>query len=327
MTRTTLFAGMLLLSAGCALAAAPKNVPDSAIAEVIRRGDLVTLAGDGLHGATTDPFVRVMAVPEDDSHKWFISIVTSPGCQACESLKAAWKTSPHLLAFARPDDAKESWAHWGVYRSDDATQSWRWKNLRISAYPTILIQPPRNRQYGDPATVVMQRTGYDGDPRKLARDMSAAIRRYVEKVSQSVPAQPDSITGNRQAAADGQTVSDEAPPFSTTSADADELPPGAYVPRDPVVIPPASASTFPPDSDPSLLESLGDVLASRSMPSVLLIVLIGVQIWRAFRRAAKQPLLLDDDSFERLRQLIVEPHGTARHRGERANGPAEADSA
>ena len=80
---------------------------------------------------------------------------------------------------------------------------------------------------------------------------------------------------------------------------------GNYVPRDPVVIPPASASTFPPDSDPSLLESLGDVLASRSMPSVLLIVLIGVQIWRAFRRAAKQPLLLDDDSFERLRQLIV----------------------
>ena len=98
------------------LAASPKDVPDSAIAEVIRRGDLVTLAGDGLHGATTDPFVRVMAVPEDDSHKWFISIVTSLGCQACESLKAAWKTSPHLLAFARPEDAKESWAHWGVYR-------------------------------------------------------------------------------------------------------------------------------------------------------------------------------------------------------------------
>ena len=151
----------------------------------------------------------------------------------------------------------------------------------------------------------MQRTGYDGDPRKLASDMSAAIRRYVEKVSQSLPAQPDSITGNRQAAADGQTTSDDTPPFPQTSIDADELPLGAYVPYEPVVIPPASESTFPPDSDPSLLESLSAVLASRSMPSVLLIVLIGVQIWRAFRRAAKQPLLLDDDSFERLRQLIT----------------------
>ena len=78
-----------------------------------------------------------------------------------------------LRAFANPDDPKESWAHYRVYRSDDTTQSWRWKNLRISGYPTILIQPPRNRQFGDPSTVVMQCAGYEGDAKQLSGAMSS----------------------------------------------------------------------------------------------------------------------------------------------------------
>ena len=68
------------------------------------------------------------------------------------------------------------------YRSDDTTQSWRWKNLRISGYPTILIQPPRNRKFGDPSTVVMQCAGYEGDAKQLSGAMSTAIRKYVERV-------------------------------------------------------------------------------------------------------------------------------------------------
>jgi len=119
-------------------------------------------------------------VPEDDSHKWSISVITSPGCAACNKLQADWKTSTYLLAFANPEDAKQSWAHYRVYRSDDVPQGWRWKAIRIASYPTILVQPPRNRRYGDPATVVMQVTGYDGDAKQLATAMSSAIRKYVE---------------------------------------------------------------------------------------------------------------------------------------------------
>lgn len=298
-----------LLVLCAAQACAQTNVPDSAIAEVIRRGDLVTHTGEGLHGSTADKFAEVMTVPEDDSHKWFISIITSPNCAACDKLKADWKTSTYLLAFANPDDAKQSWAHYRVYRSDDPTQGWRWKAIRIASYPTILIQPPRNRRFGDPGTVVMQVTGYDGDAKQLATAMSAAIRKYVEKVTQPNRTDKARTAGNQQALPDAQPAIGYDPPFTPITPSVDVPVINPLQPNQPVVIPPIVQPLVQPQVTPSILsllfQALGGTLASQALPSLLLMVLIGVQIWRAFRKSTNQPLLLSDEAFERIRQLIL----------------------
>jgi hypothetical protein len=80
-------------------------------------------------------------------------------------------------------------------------------------------------------------------------------------------------------------------------------------PNQPVVIPPNVQPLVQPQVTPSILsllfQALGGTLASQALPSLLLMVLIGVQIWRAFRKSTNQPLLLSDEAFERIRQLIM----------------------
>lgn len=305
MKRMMLLLRITLLTLCSSLAFAQTDVPDSAIAEILRRGDLVTRTGDGLHGSAADQFAQAMAVPEDDSHKWFISVITSPDCQACDKLKADWKTSAVLRAFANPDDPKESWAHYRVYRADDTTQNWRWKNIRISGYPTILIQPPRSRQYGDPSIVVMQCAGYDGDAKRLSGAMSSAIRKYVEKVTKNRRAPSVSVDGNRQAPDEVSQATGYDPPFTPIPPDVDVPPVTPFLPNQPVVIPPAPQPQVTPNVLSLLLQAIGGTLASQALPSLLLMVLIGVQIWRALRKATGQPLLLDDEAFERVRQIVL----------------------
>ena len=68
-------------------------------------------------------------------------------------------------------------------KTKSLAQDWRWKQIKIEGYPTVLIQPPINGQYGDPATVVFQQTGYDGDAEKLSNRMTVATRRYVDSLA------------------------------------------------------------------------------------------------------------------------------------------------
>jgi hypothetical protein len=102
-------------------------------------------------------------------------------CAPCERLKADWKTSQHLLALADPDNPKRSWAHYQVYPREDKSQAFRFEGIKVTSYPTVIVQPPRNGKYGDPKTVVYQ-GGYGGDPEKLARQITDAVRRYVSRV-------------------------------------------------------------------------------------------------------------------------------------------------
>jgi hypothetical protein len=77
------------------------------------------------------------------------------------------------------------------------------------------------------------------------------------------------------------------------------------VPDVPVVIPPAPQPQGTPSVALLLVQAIGGTLASQALPSVLLIVLIGVQVWRALRKSTGQPLLLDDEAFEQVRQLLL----------------------
>lgn len=167
-----------LLFAAVAAAAAPQPEIDSA--EIMRLGDMVQHVGGGIRQEPTDRFVEAMAVPASDADRWFISVLTMQGCAPCEKLKAAWQSDEWLRSLADPHDPRKSWAHLTWYSREDKSQAFRFENLKVSSYPTIIVQPPRTGRYGDPSTVVYQ-GGYGGDPEKLARQITDAIKLYVQK--------------------------------------------------------------------------------------------------------------------------------------------------
>ena len=149
--------------------------------EVIRRGDLVEYISGNI--SSTNGITQAMEMPEDDSDKWFVSLVGQKGCSACIQLKGDWIQSDYLRSIAVPGSPKLSWAHFNYYDYNDASQSWRWKNIDFRGFPSIIIQPPRNKDYGPVKDIVFFQAGYDGDPEKLTRKMIDAIKLRIEKFS------------------------------------------------------------------------------------------------------------------------------------------------
>ena len=295
---------LLLLFAATTFAQELKDVPDVAQQEIDRRGNFVERI-DGYRNDVTDVIAEALRPPADDSYKWFISVVATRNCQYCEALKRDFSASPHLRPFVNAEDHQQSWAHFNVYSINDETQSWRWEGIRLSGFPTLIIQPPRDGRYGDPKTLVWQKTGYDGDPQKLAGEIRNAIVRYVGNYNQ----QPRR-NGIGQA---GEPVEQEArryePPFSPPP----RAEPNPYVAPQPYPIdfpPIPQPPTLQPTINPfSLLASLiGSLLGSGGMTNLLLLVLAAFALIRTFRKATGQKLLLDDAAYqnvvETLKKLI-----------------------
>lgn len=190
---------MKRLIAVLCLLAVPVYAQQVDTGEVLRRGDMVQRVDgsirQGWQATAADRYTEAMAMPKDDNDKFFISVLTYKGCAACVRLeKTDWPDCQKLLALADPADSKESWAHLGFY---DMNPKSRQENRElfqpvydekgklltgvvVKAYPTILVQPPSNGDYGDPNTPVF-RCVYGGDPNELADDIGMAIELYIEK--------------------------------------------------------------------------------------------------------------------------------------------------
>jgi hypothetical protein len=196
----------LVLFGAATAQAAPPEVERQ---EVLRLGNHVQLI-DGHRSAADDAFVNVMGPPADDNQKWFVTVISTKGCGACTRLKSDLATSPYLRALVNADNPKESWSHFNAYLNEDRSQQFRWQNIKLGGFPTILVQPPLNKKYGDPATVVFQQTGYDGNGQRLAAKITAAIKTYLSKRVQAAPHRP---AGHRQQVpvADGDPIGVDPP--------------------------------------------------------------------------------------------------------------------
>lgn len=294
---------LIVLSLLLAARAVPAQAPPSEVdrAEVLRLGDMVQHV-NGLGQADAGAYVDAMGPPANDGDKWFVSVVTMRGCAGCERLKRDWTTSPWLLALANPANPGQSWAHFNVYDKDDQSQAFRFKSLRITVYPTIVVQPPRSGKYGDPATVVFQGT-YTGDPQRLARDISNAIRRYLARLLA-----PDAEGGHGQLAAD--------PPWQPVPK-ADPTQPGpypAFPPFDPTIPPAPPAPTpapvptptpapapAPPAATPSILTLL---MTGLSGPAAFALGYAVLMYVRSRRQAAGKQPLLDQASLDKVLALL-----------------------
>ncbi len=248
-------------------------------AEIIRLGDMVQRVDGYRYGQSAeDAVIEAMQPPASDADKWFISVIVSKSCTACQRLKADWANDPSLLALADPGDPKRSWAHYNVYYHEDESQAWRWDDITITAYPTILVQPPRSQAYGDPATVVYQGT-YDGKPQALAADMAQAIRQYVAK-----RADVDGISQTAGVAPPWQPAPVNEPvPDSSRRL----IPP--LVPEDVSV-----QVEFPWKAILTLLT------AGFSIPAIGALVIWLLVYVRAQRKEADKPLLMQDETFQKL---------------------------
>lgn len=225
----------------------PEPLPDIVRDEIIRRGDVVENLGQVQTDSPQAYVFAALAPPPDDSHKWYISVITTENCPWCELLKKHFAEVEDLRAWVNVENQAESWAHYNVYRQEDRTQDWRWKNLRIRGYPTLILQPPRNREWGDPAAVVMQKTGYDGNARSLSAAMRKAIETYVRALQTRGELDPSAITQiydapyeryKRQAHQQASTTDEEPaiergagqPPFPVPAVPTDPRLPNPSVP-------------------------------------------------------------------------------------------------
>lgn len=254
-------------------------------AEILRLGEMVQHVDGQPYGQSAqDALVEALQPPADDADKWFISLIVTRGCAACQRLEADWAGDPSLLALADPNDPARSWAHYNVYYQEDQSQAWRWENITVEAYPTVLVQPPLNEKYGDPATVVYQGT-YHGNPRHLALDITRAIRLYVGKLSD-------------------ERASKVSPPGGSP-------PPWRPAPRDDSasdsgrrLIPPLVPEDISVQVDFPWKAIFTLLTAGFSVPAVLGLVIWLLAVVRAGRKRADQPLLLDDETFQKLLETL-----------------------
>lgn len=190
----------LLFSASAVFGQAPQDVPDIAEREAMRRGNLVEQFGGAFCEDGQAYFTAAMQQPADNSHKWFISVVSMQNCRNCELLKRDFASSPTLKSFADVNDHAHSWSHYGVYQIEDETQASRWKNLKLRAFPALLVQPPRSGEFGDAKTVVLQINGYDGDAEKLADILRRGIAKHVNDFAEQrqVIAQTENATQSKK---------------------------------------------------------------------------------------------------------------------------------
>lgn len=150
--------------------------------EIIRRGEWVEQVGV-IRDDQQHSIEAAFQTPPDDSNKWYISVISTQGCKYCEKLKYDFENDSVLRSWVNVAEPAKSWAHYELYQYEDETQKDHFNKIRIKGFPTLLIQPPRNGEFGSNATVVWQKTGYDGNTEKLSREMSNAIKRYVAAIN------------------------------------------------------------------------------------------------------------------------------------------------
>lgn len=313
---------MLFLLAVTPLACFGQEIPppDSQqvqVAEVLRRGDTVTLCGEGPRDGGAVAYAAAMAPPQKDCHLWNVSLWTAPNCQACEHLKSDFRKAPELLAFVAPPAPNAlPWAHYTEYSSADATQTDRRLKYKVSAFPTLVIQPPRNGMWGDPGLIVAYEVGYSGDAKALSKTIQAKVRYFAEvQAKKGFPKQPTPLPQSLppevvEPMSQGAGQVGGPPPFPSPPAV------DPFNPQPTLTPSPAPVTTWPPAPavNPSAEPGLADLLklvgpllgmilpSGTTLTWVSVLILVGLKVWEV--RAKKTATQLDDQAIAFIRSVL-----------------------
>lgn len=187
----------MMLFVSCALCAtvfsqtAKPKPPDASPPQVLkeeieRRGNMVQEIGV-IKAGPIDVIAEALAPPADDSDKWYLTVVTTKGDPASARLVNDFLTTEPLQAWANVGEPEKSYSHYQVRQWEDVTQK-DWfapiadylkAGFKDIGAPALIIQPPRNGQYGPNAAVVGMFFGYEGDSKKLSNKIGETIKQFT----------------------------------------------------------------------------------------------------------------------------------------------------
>ena len=271
--------------------------------EIARRGPMVERVNGFEADSDQAYFVEALSPPADDSNKWCVTLVTTQGCKFCDQLRGDFEQAAALQPWVNVKDYTKSWAHYQVVQIEDKSQAWRWKDFQPKVFPTLILQPPFDRSWGDPHTIVFLKEGYDGKPDKLAQNLRAAIDKYVKLVKPQRTAwkATHSLASNHNNGGGMEQTGGWNPPATPPSV----LPPGT----------PSPATTVPPMTDPTPASGgLTIPLALPSLQTILLFLTAVSNVWllvRDYLSKAGVKLMLSDDQVKKLMDLLARFSPTA----------------
>ena len=288
--------------------------PEVDAAEVLRRGDLVTVAGEGPRAAEDNAIAAATAPPADDSSMWFVTVIKTRNCVYCDKLIADFQKAPELQAFISVAAPNKPWGHYNVFDASDQTQQWRLKDYKIAGYPTLVIQPPRNGMWGNPRTVVFQKSGYDGNAAALAKEITTGVRRYATAMSKQgypkIQATADAIPLSNSFVAGGSEQVAVNPPFNTPPKVDPFNPTPSPAPTVFPQFPPVEPAPTPAQPQlPSLTQvlsilitALGSLMGAQGAGNLLLLIMVA--LWVLELIAPKTETKADDQVVAFLKELL-----------------------
>jgi len=254
---------VLFVAQDVAAQSPPGDLPRLAQDEIARRGNHVELTGTIRSGL----MAMALAPPADDSAKWFLTLVLKPGETGSERMRHTLANDPALRPWVDTREPSKSTMHYHVRSVDDATQADWLKGLRPAiarmGLPLIVLQPPKNGQFGPTSTIVKLVAGVSTGE-QLATKLRDGIVAYVHALES--PGEFSSGPASPNPDGHAQAVIGVPPPFNVPPKDPPPNP-APLVPFDwpPTVPPSPSPNPSPPASDsPSpwlALVSLGIYIA------------------------------------------------------------------
>lgn len=247
------------------------DVPEIATREIGMRGSMVQEIGT-IQADEIDVIADALAPPEDDSHKWFITVVVDGG-KASEKLKLDVIQEPSFKAWVNVDEPMKSSVHYHVRLiTDETQQDWlagiKPKIAELGGCPAIVIQPPRSGEYGKNSTVVGVLGGYDGDAEKMVNRLRASVAQYVSALHKKglITHVGDNVRRESGGHAQYEGVG-APPPFQVPSKPLDPVQPNG-----PVDWPQIQPKPTPkPETDPNFPPAQPDMSGSQ-----VLLILLGV---------------------------------------------------
>jgi hypothetical protein len=286
---------------------------------VRRMGDTVqheTADGGFRHGAAEGDFYEAVALPPDDVGKYFISVLYDSRrsydsgrelvtrwrwAALCESKGTPLTTQDAcLLAFGNPDKPSASWAHLNFYDMRDPTQARRFANVKIEAYPYVILQPPRDGNHD--ATYSIAKYVYRNDADKMATYFTRKLREYT-----AVRAAERYDGGFQSTAVDGEGFG--AAPWDTCPNCPYQPPQQPIVDRQPILpLLPKLVDAVPDQAKADLIQQLFMIGVSAMAGSVNWVGLAGVGFgvwhWLAARRAAAGKPAVPDEVISKIETVV-----------------------
>jgi hypothetical protein len=166
----------------------PRPLPNESKLEIERRGYLVEVIDHRIQ-SDSGSLAQALGVPEDDSHKFFLTILEPDfKCSYCDQLKRTIAEAPEMRKWAAVEtlrdgdiqSTEDSWCHVVTEPYKNPFKPEKWKSIQAKGYPIILIQVPLNGQYGKAGTVVNVHYGAMSG-KNLDKWMHDSLKKYFTK--------------------------------------------------------------------------------------------------------------------------------------------------